>query len=167
MARSSLYHRLFVAGIVIKGIDGAIEVIGGLVLAFVSKAALQYAVFTLARGELSDDPHDFIATHAVAYAAHLPVASQHFAAAYLLAHGAVKLFLSVNLLREKRWVFPISLSVLGALLLYQAYRLALHLSWPLLIASAVDAVVLVAVWREWNTVKNAGTMAASGVQSGG
>jgi hypothetical protein len=44
----------------------------------------------ITRHELSEDPHDFIANHLLRIGNGLTGSSVHFAAAYLLLHGAVK-----------------------------------------------------------------------------
>jgi len=68
-ARASMFRpkdwldRVFEIGIIAKGLNGVAELIGGLLLLFVSPTRLQHLAGALTQGELSEDPHDFIATH--------------------------------------------------------------------------------------------------------
>jgi uncharacterized membrane protein len=58
-----LLDRAFEGGIILKGLDGVLEMLGGLLLVLVSPATIDRIITTLTQHELSEDPHDFIATH--------------------------------------------------------------------------------------------------------
>src|SRR5205823_108966 len=60
---TDLLDRTFEVGITLKGLDGVLEVVGGLLLLVVSPATINQLVGSLTQHELSQDPHDFIATH--------------------------------------------------------------------------------------------------------
>jgi uncharacterized membrane protein len=47
----------FKIGLVLKGLDGILEVAGGILLLFLSPHAIQQLVRTLTAHELSEDPH--------------------------------------------------------------------------------------------------------------
>ena len=53
---------VFEVGIVLKGLNGLLELMGGVLLLIVSPGAITGVVRTLAEGELSENPHDLIAT---------------------------------------------------------------------------------------------------------
>ena len=93
LTRGDLLDRAFVVGIVLKGLDGVLEVVGGLLLLAVSPATIDQLARALTQHELSEDPHDFLATHVLHYTGALTVSSVRFAAAYLLLHGVVKIVL--------------------------------------------------------------------------
>lgn len=59
----SILHRTFQIGIILKGLDGMLEAVGGLLLLAVSPATIDRAARSLTQHELSEDPHDFLATH--------------------------------------------------------------------------------------------------------
>ena len=84
---------------VLKGLDGALELIGGLLLLVVSPAAIQALVRSLTQHELSEDPHDFVANHLVRLAQGLSHHTELYAAIYLLVHGIAKVVLVVAVLR--------------------------------------------------------------------
>ncbi len=142
-------HRAFLAGMVFKGVDGCLELIGAAALLLTTRLEIQRVVAWLAREELVEDPRDFLASHAVHMAQHLTAGTQHFAAAYLLVHGAIKVALVVGLLRGLRWMFPVALVVLTGFIGYQLYRLAHVPSWALGLFTLIDAVVIALIWREW------------------
>jgi uncharacterized membrane protein len=58
-----LLDQTFEVGIILKGLDGVLEVLGGLLLLVVSPATIDRLVTGLTQHELSEDPHDFLATH--------------------------------------------------------------------------------------------------------
>ncbi|TAM95176.1 MAG: DUF2127 domain-containing protein [Rhodanobacteraceae bacterium] len=144
-----LAHRAFLAGMVFKGADGCLELIGAIALFVTARPEIQHLVAWLTREELTEDPNDFFAAHAVSMAQHLTAGTQHFAAAYLLVHGAIKLALVVGLLRGLRWMFPVALIVLTAFIGYQLYRLSHVPSWALGLFTLLDVVVVALIAREW------------------
>jgi len=146
-------HRLFAASVLIKGVDGVLETIGGILLIFVSPSALNSLVITFTAHELSEDPDDWFATtlrHAVD---NLSSDTKLFVSAYLIAHGLVKVFLAAGLLREKLWAYPAALWFLGIFLLYQLYRFSHTHSLGLLALSAFDLFVTALVWLEYRSQK--------------
>jgi len=149
---SDRLHRLFRVGLWLKGMDGLLEVAGGLVLLVATRHTLIRAVHHLVRGEISEDPGDLVANALLRLAGHLSVGVKVFATAYLLLHGLIKLALVGGLLAEKRRVFPVALVVLGLFLSYQLYRLVITPSAWLAALSTVDAMIFVLVWREWRTL---------------
>lgn len=151
-----LAHRAFLAGMVFKGVDGCLELIGALALFVTTRPEIQRVVAWLTREELAEDPNDFFATHAVSMAQHLTAGTQHFAAAYLLVHGAIKLALVAGLLRGLRWMFPVALIVLTAFVGYQLYRLAHVPSWALGLFTLLDVVVIALIGREWRARESVG-----------
>ena len=142
-------HLLFQIGVVIKGIDGALEAIAGLALLFTSTAALRNLVDWLTAGELQEDPTDFVANHLVDFFHHLSINTEHFASVYLLTYGIAKVGLVAGLLRGKLWAYPAALAVLGLFLCYQIYRLGHTHSIGLALLSLLDVVILVLIWRDY------------------
>ena len=144
-----LYRRAFDIGILLKGLDGLLETLGGTLFLLTSNAQLLRAVHWLIGSELIEDPHGLLATHLLALTQHLTVGAHDFAGAYLLAHGAVKIGLAVGLLRDEGWAYPVALLVLGVFIGYQSWRLLHAPSAMLALLTLVDAVVVALVAREW------------------
>jgi uncharacterized membrane protein len=146
-------HRFFQLAVILKGIDGLLELVGGvLVLAF-GKRGISHMIRLLTQHELSEDPHDVIANLLLRYTHHLGASTLHFAAAYLLVHGVLKIALVGGLIREKRWVFPVALVFLGLFVLYQAYRLTHQPSYGLAGLTVLDLVIIALVWWEWQGLR--------------
>ena len=141
--------RVFAVGIVGKGLDGAIELIGGLLLLLVSPGQLYSLAARLTRTELSEDPHDFIATHLLHTAQGLTGSGVTFGAIYLLAHGVVKVVLVIALLRDKLWAYPWMIAVLLAFIAYQLYRIGLSPTVGLVLLTVFDAVIVALTIREY------------------
>jgi uncharacterized membrane protein len=146
-------HFLFRIGVVIKGLDGALEAAGGFALLFTSTAALRNLVDWLTQGELQEDPDDFVANHLVDFFHHLSLNTKHFASVYLLTYGLAKVGLVAGLLRGKLWAYPVALIVLGLFLCYQIYRLSHTHSPGLGLVSLLDLVILALIWRDYRYVK--------------
>lgn len=98
--------RIFEIGIILKGLDGVLETLGGLLLFAVTPTTIDRLVARLTQHELSEDPNDFIARHLLRYAHNLTGSAVAFAAVYLLIHGIIKIVLVVALLRNQAWAYP-------------------------------------------------------------
>jgi uncharacterized membrane protein len=147
---SPTLDRTFRISVTLKGLDGALETIGGLVLLFVRPATIDHLVRRLTQHELSQDPHDFIARHLLRSAGHLTHGSTLFAAVYLLSHGVAKVVLVVAVLREQLWAYPGMIALLGAFIVYQLYRLAaVRVTVGLSLLTVFDVFVVWLTWREY------------------
>lgn len=144
----------FKISVTLKGIDGALEIIGGTILLFVRPHTIQQWARTLTQHELSQDPHDFIARHILHSAGQLTHGSTAFAAIYLLSHGIAKLVLVVAVLRGELWAYPALIALLGAFIAYQLYRLYYHLTIGLTLLTIFDAFVVWLTWREYQAKRN-------------
>ena len=147
--------RAFEVGIIAKGLNGAAELIGGLLLFVVTPDRLHDLVRALTQGELSEDPHDLVATYLLHTANGLTGSAVLFGAIYLLAHGLVKVVLVVALLLNKLWAYPWMIVVLLAFIGYQLYRIILSPGVGLIALTAFDAVILLLTWREYRQQRRA------------
>ncbi len=98
---SPALDKTFKIGIVLKGLDGVLEIAGGMLLLFLSPQAIEHLIRALTAHELSEDPHDFIATHLLHSAGHLTASATLFGAIYLLSHGVAKVVLVALVLRDR------------------------------------------------------------------
>lgn len=73
----------------------------------------------LTREELSEDPGDFIASHLLHTTNGLTGDAVLFGAAYLLAHGIVKLVLVTAVLLNELWAYPWMIVVRSLFIAYQ------------------------------------------------
>jgi uncharacterized membrane protein len=137
-----LLDRIFDVSVTLKGIDGLLELVGGVLLLVLSPARLNALVRFLTQHELSEDPHDVIATHLVTYAHTFTTSVSLFLAAYLLSHGLVKVILVVAVLKEKLWAYPWMIVFLLIFIAYQVYQLVLKLSGGLLLLTLFDLFIV-------------------------
>lgn len=146
-------HFLFEASLWIKALFALAEIVGGVVAYFIPQHFLLSIVLRVTGNEMAEDPHDVVASFLLHTVQHLSVSSQKFAAVYLLAHGAIKLWLIIGLLRDKLWYFPVSMVAFALFVVYQLYRFThTHSPW-LLLLSVVDIAIIVLTWHEYRVSK--------------
>src|SRR5467141_2315961 len=86
-------HALFLISVWFKGVAGLVETIAGILCFFITPGILKSFVVLLTVPELSEDPDDWIATTLSHAVRHISADTMLFAAAYLIVHGLIKLFL--------------------------------------------------------------------------
>ena len=149
---SPALDKTFKIGLVLKGLDGILEVAGGILLLFLSPHAIEQIVRTLTAHELTQDPHDVIARYLVHSTSHLSSGITLFGAIYLLSHGIAKIVLVALVLRDKLWAYPWLIVLLLAFIAYQIYRLAwIHFSIGLTALTVFDAALVWLTWREYRS----------------
>ena len=141
--------RVFEVGIVLKGLNGLLEIIGGILLLLVSPTDINTVVAALTQHELSEDPRDPIASRLLHTADGLTGPGLLFGAAYLLVHGIVKVVLVLALLRNKMWAYPWMIGVLIAFIGYQTYQLSLTPTAGLIALTIFDLAIVALTWREY------------------
>ena len=144
-------HEIFIVSLILKGFFAVVEFIGGVLFLFTGTVTA--LIFSLIRGELTEDPTDFIATHILKYLPFLSAHAQLFGAFYLLSHAVVKLFLVISLLRGKIWAYPATIVVLILFIVYQLIRFAYTHSVFLIILTLFDLLIVLLTWHEFNIVK--------------
>ena len=109
--RRRIVDRAFALALAIKGIDGALELIGGLLLFVVPPSTITLVFRSLTQHELSEDPHDFVAIHVRAAAEQLAGSAsvRGFGVLYLIGHGVIKLVLVGALVRRLRPAYPVTI----------------------------------------------------------
>jgi uncharacterized membrane protein len=82
-------RRLFLVSFVLKGVNAILEILSSILLLFTGTFSNLLAV--LIKGELIEDPTDFVANHLAKMIPYLSVHTQLFAAFYLLSHGCMSM----------------------------------------------------------------------------
>ena len=142
--------KTFRIALIVKSLDGLLETVGGILLLAVSQSHLDQLARSLTQGELSRDPHDFIALHLLHSAHSLTTGGRIFGALYLLSHGLIKIVLVVAVLLNKLWAYPWMIAFLGVFIIYQTYRLFSNFSPGLLGLTVFDVFVLWLTYIEYN-----------------
>ena len=141
--------RLLRAALLLKGLDGAVELLAGVALAVVGARELGGLTRRVVEHHLLGSPRGALAERFAAGEAALTGGDRTFAVVYLIAHGLVKLGLVVALLREVRPAYPLAIGVLAVFVVYEALRAARTGSAALWAAAALDLAVIALVLREY------------------
>jgi uncharacterized membrane protein len=158
---TSALDRTFKISVALKGLDGLLEVIGGIVLLFVAPATLQAWARSLTAHELAEDPRDFIARHVLHSASQLSHGTVLFGALYLLSHGIAKIVLVIAVLRGQLWAYPWLMALLVVFIVYQVYRLSYRVTLGLLLLTLFDVFVLVLTALEYRRRRTASPAATT------
>jgi uncharacterized membrane protein len=149
-------HRIFLASVWIKALVGVGQIVAGTLLLLVRQATLTAFMLRASAPELTEDPHDWVASLLRTSANEWSTGTHTFASLYLIVHGVIKVLLVAGLLRRKMWSYPVSMWVLGAFIAYQLYRYSFTHSIWLILLSALDAVVIVLIHHEYRVRKQHG-----------
>ena len=142
--------RAFHIGLYLKGLDGLLEIIGGVLLLIITPDQINHLARWLTEGQLDQNPHDYIANHILKTAHSLSGASLTFGAIYLLSHGIVKIFLVAAVLRDHLWAYLALIGVTGLFVIYQVYRLCVDgFSMSLFLLTIFDLVIIYLTQKEY------------------
>lgn len=141
--------KAFRISLYLKGLDGLLETLGGVLLLLVSPQQIDRLARWLTEGELSQDPHDFIANHILKTAHHLTGDSLIFGAVYLLSHGIVKIVLVFEVLRDHLWAYIALIVVTALFVVYQTYRIIDKFSIGLLLLTIFDLLIIYLTQNEY------------------
>lgn len=147
-----LLERVYQVGIILKGVDGLIELLSGLAL-WLAPTILRAILAPVLRTESDDAGLRVLIAHAAGRLDEtLARGSSFFVISFLLSHGIVKLVLVYCLLKEYLWVYPYALAVLGLFAVYQIVVLVQRPSVALVLLAILDIVIILLVWREWRSL---------------
>lgn len=148
-----LWHELFEASLVIKGLLAGSESLAGLGLLLTSNHLILRFVAWLTHHELTQDPTDPMATWTRHAMEAFSIETQHFYAIYLMTHGGLKLAMVLLLARRILWAYPAAMALLAGFILYQLNHWTHTHSPALLVLTAFDAFMIYLVWREYRALK--------------
>jgi len=153
-SKNNLIHKSFQIGILVKGIDGVLEIIGGFLLMFVNPVRLNKLITLLTQHELSEDPRDMIAKFIIKFSSNFSISSQYFGAFYLISHGIIKFILVILLWRKKIWAYPLTIVSLILFIIYQMYRYTVDHSVVLLMLTIFDIIMILLTFVEYKSMKS-------------
>ena len=137
----------------LKGLDGILETIGGLILLFIKPEFIGKVGVYLTEHELSNDPHDFVASHILHSTQNIGRGVLIFAAVYLLSHGITKIILVVEILRNRLWAYLGLIYLTVGFIIYQSYRYIFSPSWGLALFTIYDVIVVALTVLEYRKRK--------------
>jgi uncharacterized membrane protein len=142
--------RLFWVAIAVKGLDGGLQLIGGLVLLVIRPSVVTGLAHMVLTRDLLGNPNGLFALHFEAATEHFAQGgTRWFAITYLLLHGVVKVALVIALVRKVMPAYPIAAVVLGAFVIYEVFRAVRTHSIALPIFAAIDVLIIIFVVREY------------------
>jgi uncharacterized membrane protein len=151
--KRNFIHYSFEFGVILKGIDGVLEVLGGFLLLLINPTRLNKIVLLLTQHELSEDPNDIFMNLLLRSSHKFSISSQYFGVFYLLSHGIVKLILVCLLLKKRLWAYPLTIAFLILFIIYQIYRYSkIHSSW-LIVLTIFDVVMIYLTWVEYQRIQ--------------
>jgi uncharacterized membrane protein len=151
--RGDLTDKAFHLGILFKGIDAILEIIGGFLLLTINPVTLNQLIIFLTQRELSEDPKDLIANQLFRLAQTLSLDSLFFGAFYLLSHGIIKLLLIGGLWKRKVNAYPAAMIFFLMFIVYQLYRYSMTRSFWLIALSIFDTLVIYLIWAEYRRIR--------------
>jgi uncharacterized membrane protein len=152
MASPRAYNRLdrvFAVTLALKALDGLLETIGGLSLFIISPSRMNHWAVSITQHELSQDPHDFFATHFLHSVQHFATGGRIFAAVYLLSHGLTKIILVAEIWRGKLWAYKAMVVFLALFIVYQLYLMLYKPSLSLALLTLFDGFIIYLTVREY------------------
>lgn len=152
--KNNISHKSFEIGILLKGIDGVLEIIGGILLVFLNPLRLSKLTVLLTQHELSEDPKDIIAHFMISFSSKFTVNTQYFGVFYLISHGVIKLILVILLWKRKIWAYPITIVSLVLFIMYQIYRYTIYHSVGLIILTIFDVIMIILTFMEYKRIKD-------------
>lgn len=144
-------HQVFIISLILKGLNSLLEILGGILFLFTG--SITAILSFLIRGELIEDPTDFLATQIQHVLPYFSTHGQLYASVYLLSHGIIKIILVVSLIRSKLWAYPATIVTLFLFIAYQLYRLSYGFSVILVILTLFDILIVYLTWHEYGVMK--------------
>jgi len=155
VSRRSTTDRVYFVAVAVKGADGALELVLGLVLSFVPSLAHTALEAAAARGRSGDAPlGQFISNYLEGLDGTLTHWGIGLVIAYLIAHGAIKVLLVICLMLRLHKVYPAAIGVLIAFLALEIYLFIVDPGVTLGIFIALDIVIIWLVIREYRQLKD-------------
>lgn len=152
--KNNIIHKSFQIGILLKGIDGILEITGGILLIFLNPVRLNKLVVLLTQHELSQDPDDILSNFMIKFSSNFSISTQYFGVIYLISHGLIKFILIILLWRKKIWAYPLTIVSLILFIAYQIYRYTIDHSMGFIILTVFDIVMIFLTLIEYKRMKN-------------
>jgi uncharacterized membrane protein len=141
----SLLDKSFQAGIAIKGFDGLLECIGGVLIWFIKPSAMNEFFRFIVLLDLPGKYDEKLITHLFHWTQSLANGGREFASVYLITHGLSKALLVAGLWMNKLWAYPLTMVV---------FAIFTHThSIFLVLLTIFDLILIYLTWREYQQKK--------------
>ncbi len=150
ISRDTAVHTAYLITVIIKGLFGLLEFCGGAIIAIFGPQRLYGLALQVIDPDLYEGGHVHTAQLVMQGAAALSQTRGHFVIFYLFMHGALKMTITVVLLRGRgRWVFPVASTILSGFIAFFGFHLGKHWSTWVLGLALFDTLTLALVTNEW------------------
>ncbi|KAA5829573.1 DUF2127 domain-containing protein [Saccharopolyspora hirsuta] len=146
---TTLTDKFFLGAVLLKGLDGAVQLLGGILLIFVPPEAVTRLAHAVVTRDLVGPPTGPLAGHFEEAVRHFADGNRTFVIAYLLLHGVIKLVLVIALLRKVLPMYPVAAAALGLFVLFEILRAVQTRSIVLPLLAALDVAIIVLVVKEY------------------
>jgi uncharacterized membrane protein len=140
---------LFRAALLLKGRDGAVELLAAVALAAATPDLLEGVVRVVLDHHLLGGPHSDLAMRFAAGEEQFLGSGRTFAVVYLALHGVVKCGLVLAMAQRVRPAYPVAAVVLGLFVVYELYRATRTGSVLLPAFAALDLLIIALIIREY------------------
>jgi len=148
------YRELFRIGVLVKAADGILELVGGIfIYFFINADVVTQTLLYIFRNEIAETPHDTIWAYALNVWHSFSLQGHTFWGLLFMAHGAVKTFLAVALLKNQIWAYPISIAVYTLFVVYEIYSFSTQASLFLGLVIILDMIVIGLIIHEYRVIK--------------
>jgi len=147
------YRQLFRIGIFIKAADGLIEACAGIFFYFAGYPTINHILFSIFHGGIAESPRNAFWQFFINEWHSIALSSSSFWGLLFFAHGAIKLTLSVALLKNYLWAYPTAAIVFAVFVGYEIYSLTNHPSLFLWGITIFDALVVGLILHEYRQIK--------------
>ena len=152
---SSLLDKTFHTGITIKGFDGILECIGGVLIWFIKPSSLNGIVRFAALHDLPGKYDEKLIAQLLHTTEMLANGGKTFATVYLITHGLSKVVLVAALWMNKLWAYPLTMFIFAVFCVYQMHRYTRTHSIWLIVLTIFDLFLIYLTWREYVQKKRA------------
>lgn len=143
------WHKLFEVGVFLKGLNGIWGTVGGFLILFLSKETLNNWFLVITQGEQVEDTSDKVIVFLTHALQNVSSSTQTFVAFYMLLHGILNIFLTIQLARDKHWAYLVTIGITALFLCYQVYRIGVHHSLVLVVVTLFDVFFVFLTWHEY------------------
>lgn len=150
---SDAVHKGFEIGLLLKLAGGIFELIGAVLMLFITPGRMSAIVRFFTRNELVENTKGFFIRLLLSFSNNFTVSAQHFDVFYLASHGIIKLMLVYLLWRKKLWAYPLTVAFLVIFVIYQVIRISVRFSVPMLLLTIFDIIMIALTMLEYKRVK--------------
>lgn len=140
---------LFDVGLVLKAVNGGLEVIVAFLVLVIPPSFVLALVEFVTGGELTQDPDDPVVSWLVGAAHTFAVHTHYLLAFYLVLHGAVKIILVAGIFMGKKIAYQLLMVALAVFSTYEAYRGLFRHEILLQVFAAFDVILLILTAHEY------------------